>query len=145
MPGSALIDIDELRRSIPGYREQRKESSLLSYQKAKEAIEAHLRDGQSVIVDKAVSHADTLDSFVDAGQRLDAEVYEILLIADKGVVQERADARGYRPGSLLNRERVGELWEQLDALKKERAEAVVIDTSNINLDQVYEKVRSVIA
>jgi predicted kinase len=142
IPNSVLVDIDELRRSIPNYRERREESSQLSYQKAKEGIEAGLKNGQTVIVDKTISRSDTLDSFIESGRKFSADVYEIFLFADKEAVQKRADARGYRPGSLLSRKRVGELWDQLELLRAQRSEALVIDTGTITLEGTYEQVKT---
>jgi predicted kinase len=144
LPSSALIDVDELRRAIPDYRERRKESLMLAYEKTAEAIEDHLRNGQNVIIDKAISGADILDSFIEIGKRYDAEIYEILLFADKETIQKRADERGYRPGSLLTREKVGELWDKADALRKERSSAILIDTSKLSPGETFMQVRKTI-
>ncbi|HVW82354.1 MAG TPA: AAA family ATPase [Candidatus Paceibacterota bacterium] len=144
LPQSILIDVDELRRSIPEYRERRKESLLLSYEKAREAAAEHLQKGETVIVDKGISFSETLDSFIEIGRRLGAEVCEILLFAAKETLQKRADARGYKPGSLLTRERVGELWDQFDRLRQERPTAVFIDTTNLTAEETYEHVKRAI-
>lgn len=144
LPSSVLIDVDELRRAIPDYRERRKESLMLAYEKTAETIEDHLRNGQSVIIDKAISGADILDSFIEIGKRHDAEIYEILLFADKETIQKRADERGYRPGSLLTREKVGELWDKADALREQRGNAIVIDTSQLDLEAAFERVKNTV-
>lgn len=145
IPNSILIDVDELRRSIPNYKEQRKESLLLSYERTKEAIENHLKKGKTVIIDKGISFSDTLDSFVEIGAECGADVREIFLFASKEGVQRRADERGYKPGSLLTRERVGELWDELDALQQKRRSAIVIDTTSLSIEDTYEKVRKAIS
>ncbi|MDO8624225.1 MAG: zeta toxin family protein [bacterium] len=145
MSNSALIDVDELRRSIPNYREQRAESLKLAYQKTGEAIESHFKNGQDVIIDKVISESSILDSFIEIGKKFDANAYEILLFADKEASQKRADERGYKPGSLLTRERVGEMWEMADALCKQRPNAIVIDTAHMSIEDVFERVKSVVA
>ncbi len=135
---SILLDIDEIRRSIPNYKEQRKESLILAYQEAMRTIEDCLAKDQTVIIDKVVSDSDTLDSFVEAGNKQGVVINEILLFADKESVQKRADERGYKPGSLLTRERVGDMWDQVSVLRRSRNNAVVMDTTHLNLEEVYE-------
>ncbi len=145
MPNSVLLDIDEIRRSVPDYKERRAESLQISYQKAAETVGHHLKLGQDVIIDKAISQSETVDSLIEAGRAHGADVYEFLLFADKYTVQKRADERGYRPGSLLTRERVGEMWEKADALKKERLGSVLIDTSNMSVEELVGKIKTAIS
>jgi predicted kinase len=141
MSNTVVIDVDELRRAIPNYRENRKESQHLAYARAKEEIATHLANGDNVIVDKGIFQSDVLDAFIEEGQKCGADVFEFLLSADKATVQQRADDRGYRPGSLLTQERVGELWEQADKLRLERSNAIVIDTTRLSTEETLEKVR----
>lgn len=142
MPNSALLDIDEMRRSVPDYKERRAESLQISYQKAVEAVGHHLKLGQDVIIDKAINQSDTLDLLIDAGRAHGADVYEFLLFADKDTVQKRADERGYKPGSLLTRERVGKMWEKADAIRKERTSAILINTSDMSIDELDGKIKT---
>ncbi len=142
MPDSTLIDVDELRRSIPDYKTHRQESSMLSYQKAGVLIEESFKAKKSVILDKTISYSDTIDSFVAIAKKFDVKVYEFILFADKEILQKRADERGYLPGSLLTRNRVGELWEKSDALRKERKNAIVIDTGQMTVDELYKYIES---
>jgi predicted kinase len=138
---SVLIDVDEVRRSIPDYKENRQESLLLSYEKTASMIDEAFQNGQSVIIDKTISYADTLDLFISVAKKYSAEVYEFLLFADKATIQARADERGYKPGSLLTPERVGELWEKVDALRKERSTAIVIDTKDKNIQETLNEIK----
>lgn len=144
MPSSVLIDIDELRRTIPDYKERRQESLMLAYEKAATATGEHLKDGLNVIIDKAITGSDTLDLLIKIGKKCGADVYEFLLFADKETVQERADERGYRPGSLLTREKVTELWEKADALRQQRQNAIVVDTVHMTLEETFDVVRDAI-
>ncbi len=141
MPNSVLIDVDEIRRSIPDYKENQEESLSLAYEKAAGAIDGAFRNGQSVIIDKAISYSDTLELFIAVAKKYNAEVYEFLLFADKATTQARADERGYRPGSLLTPEKVGKLWEKADALRKERLDAVVIDTKDKNIQETLNEIK----
>jgi predicted kinase len=145
LASSVIIDIDELRRTmISDYRERREESLRLAYELAVSVIEDNLKDGHNVIIDKAISSTDIIDSFIKTGKKNGAEVYEFFLFADKATVQKRADERGYRPGSLLTRERVGESWDKADALRQKRTEAIVIDTAQKDTDQVFALVQRIL-
>lgn len=145
LTSSVVIDIDELRRTtMPDYRERREESLRLSYELAANVIEDNLKNGHDVIIDKAVSHSDTLDLFIEVGKKNGAEVYEFLLFADKATVQKRADERGYRPRSLLTSECVGESWEKADVLRQKRTQAIVIDTEHKDIGQVFDSIRRIL-
>lgn len=143
--GSVVVDVDELRRSIPDYKERRSESLLMAYEMTKDAIRSNLNKGETVIIDKAIASSDTLDSFVKIGNECGADVREIILFAPRDTVQARADERGYIPGSLLTRERVGELWDQMDNVRKERQQAIVINTESLSVEETYEKVTEAIS
>jgi len=144
MPSSVLIDVDELRRTIPNYREQRKESLRRSYELTAEAIAEGLKNGHDVIIDKAISYADTLDTFIEIGKQYGAEVHELLLFADKGVVEKRAEDRGFKEGGLLTPEKVSELWEKSHALHDQRPDAVVVDTTHMTPEEAYVAVKKVV-
>lgn len=141
IPASVLIDIDELRRGIPGYHEKREESLRRAHELAEKAIEENFTAGYDVIIDKAISYSETIDSFIGVAKKHDADVYEFLLFADKQTVQKRADDRGYRPGSMLTREKVGEMWEKSDRLRSQRQNAILIDTTHSNAEKVFDTVK----
>lgn len=145
IPASVLIDIDELRRTIPDYREKREESLRLAHELAVNTIGNSLGGGHSVIVDKAISDSGTLDSFIELGKKHGAEVYEFILFTDKETLQRRADARGYRPGSLLTRERVGEMWEEANSLREQRPNAIVIDTTFLSIDETFSNIETIVS
>lgn len=144
LPHAVALDVDEMRRQIPNYRELREESLQLVYKQTAAAIKEHAANGFDVMIDKAISSAEVLDSLVATGEECGAEVFEFLLFADKTTVQSRADARGYRPGSLLTRERVGEMWDQFDTLRHQRPSAILIDTSLLTLEDSLTKIKTAI-
>lgn len=143
-PASVLIDIDELRREIPNYKEHREESLVAAYTRAEEIIVSSLQEGKDVIVEKTISNPEILDLFIEAGRSSKAHVYEIHLYARKEVVQQRADNRGYQMGGLLTKERVGEHWDTLEELRGRRASAIQIDTTDLTPDEVYISVRGAV-
>ncbi len=138
MPSSVLIDIDALRRTIPDYREKRKESLRLSYKYATNDIENQLRAGSDVIVDKTILQSEVIDTFVALAHMYGAEVIEFLLFAEKESVQKRAADRGFKPGGMLTPEKVEELWDRADALRPQRTGAIVIDTTHSNPEEVFK-------
>ncbi|MBU0750198.1 ATP-binding protein [Patescibacteria group bacterium] len=144
LTSSVLINIDELRRTISNYREHREESSRRSYELTADAVVEGFQSGHDVIIDKAISYTDTLDNLVEIGRRHAADVYEVLLFADKDVVERRAANRGFKEGGLLTPEKVSELWEKSHSLHIQRSDAVVIDTTHLDTEQVYVAVRSAI-
>ncbi len=140
MPSSVLLDIDELRRTIPNYRERGEESLRLAYDMAAGAIGNAHQAGKDVIVDKTIGDESIFERFMEAAREHGAEAYEFLLFGSKDSVQARADARGYRPGSLLTPEKVGMHWERANELKDKRPNAMVIDTSNLSSEEVFKTV-----
>ncbi|MBI2025369.1 ATP-binding protein [Candidatus Kaiserbacteria bacterium] len=140
MPSSVLIDIDELRRTIPNYREKREESLRLAYEYADNAIEDGLKAGSDVIIDKAILQPEVLDTFVALAHKYDAKVVEFLLFAEKENVQKRAEDRGFKAGGMLTPEKVVELWEKADAFRRQRTDAIIIDTTHISPEEVFSMV-----
>ena len=141
---SVLVDVDGLRRAVHDYKEHREESLLMAYKLTTDAILNQLMNGQDVIIDKAVSEGDILDTFIEAGRKHGARIYEFLLFADKATVQKRAFRRGYKPGSLLTPEKVNELWERSEILRKQRPAAVVIDTTHLTADEAFRAVKDAV-
>ena len=144
-PMSLLLNIDNWRKQISHWRENRRESQVLSYKTATVAIGAHLEESYDVIVDKAILNDDsTLDALVGVGRKHNAQIYELVLTAEKEVIARRAFERGFDPNGLLNAEMVEKLLELSQELQKTRPEARVIDTTHLTPDEVYEIVREII-
>ena len=137
MPGSVLVEIDELRRTIPEYREKREESLRLAYTYAASAIEEGLKKGRNVIVDKTILQPEVLQDFIALANKHDAEVVEFFLFAEKECVQKRAEDRGYKPGGMLTPEKLVELWDSADELRSQRTDAIVIDTTHLSSEEVF--------
>lgn len=146
MPMCLLIDIDCIRRFITSYRENVKESSELSFRLAEVMLDAYLVSGHDVIIDKTLLYADeVLDTFITIGMAHGADVYEFILSVEKDVLIKRADERGFRPGGLLTPEKVIKHWEGSQRLVSDRKNAVVIDTSRLGAEEVYEKLKEYLA
>jgi hypothetical protein len=57
---------------------------------------------------------------------------------------DRAEKRGFNPKGLLTLEGVEHLWNLSEALKETRPKAVFIDSSALNPEEVYEKVKGIV-
>ncbi len=145
MPMSLLADIDTWRKCISNWRENREESLKYAYIFSLSAIDAYLETGNSVVVDKAILSDNTvIDSLIEIGKKHGAEVYEFILTADREVIVQRAEERGFHENGLLTPQRVLELWETTQNLIQARPQAVVIDTTHNNKDEVYENIKKIV-
>ena len=145
MPMSLLIEGDEWRRQISHWKDHREESHDLVYAIKIAATSAAFKLGSSVIIDKAIFGSDSsLDALTVAARENGADAYEFILNANKETILARADERGYRPGSTFTRERASELWQEGQDLITRRPNAIVVDTSTLSPEAVYQKVKEFI-
>ncbi len=138
IPLSYLLEIDALRRNIANYREQVKESGELSYDVSTAIVEACFNAGSDVIIDKAISDIEVIDSFFQVAKKYNANIYEFILNASKELVIKRAENRGYRVGGLLTSEKVERWWEDTQEYIKKRPQAIVVDTETLSQEEVYK-------
>ncbi|MEK7510622.1 MAG: AAA family ATPase [Patescibacteria group bacterium] len=145
MPLSLLIVVDTWRKQISEWREHRRESQVLAYKMTLAAVDTYLLEGHDVIIDKAILNDDqTLDALVSVGEKHSADIYEIVITAEKEIVMDRAQKRGFNPNGLLTLEGVEHLWNLSQALKETRPNAVFIDASILSPEEVYKQVRGLI-
>jgi len=151
IPMSFLLDLDEQRACISEYREYRKESGILSFDIALAAAEACFKRGSGFISGKGMldlieggRDKNVLDIFIDLGKKYNAEIFEIILWAEQKTVIERAEKRGYETKIWHSVERVSKEWENMDIFKNKRKNATVVDTNNLSVDEVFDKVRKIV-
>lgn len=155
MPLSFLLDLDLQRKFISHHGEYPKESNSLSFDIALAIAETCLRNGQDFISGKGMldliekrQSKNRIDQFVEMGYKYGAETYEIFLWADKETSLKRADKRGYgkklRETIENTKELFGRYWEEMNVLKEKRTKAVIVDTSNLSIEGVFEKVKNII-
>lgn len=143
IPLSLLVEVDVWRRFISAYKEHKKESLELAYRYTTAGIEAYLKTGNSVIVDKVLLDApEILDAIIALGEKYGADIHEFVLTAKKEKVVERAAQRGFSPDSLLTPQKVEELWESAEKFRLERPMATVIDTSDLSPEAVYDLIKT---
>lgn len=137
---SFLLDIDSLRRLFSQYKDKRAESGTASLKLAEAILDTCLDMGHDVIIDKMQFDTVVLDRYYEIAKQKGAEVKEIILWATKEVVMKRAHARGWKEGGMLTPEKCEAFWSQIDELKNRRSSAVIIDTSDLSLDESYDLV-----
>jgi len=141
MPDSVLVNVDELRRTIPGYQENRKESLRSAYDLTREEIERGFDEGKDVIIDKTIGDSDVLDTFITIAHKHGADIHEFILFTSKAHLRERTDKRGYKPGGFLTPEKVEEHWEQANTLRIQRPNVMVVDTTNKTPEGVLAEIK----
>jgi len=140
LPLSFLLDIDGQRRYISGYKEHREESGELVTELSLAMVENYLQSGHDVIIDKVFTDAKISDAFLERGRKYGATVFEFVLNTDKETLVARANERGYREGSMLTPEKVPEFWERMQSYIKERPQAIVVDTRDMNIEETFKYV-----
>lgn len=139
---SLLADVDLWRTLISGWKENRSESLALAYKYTVGAVDAYLKTGHDVIVDKAILSDDSvIDALVEAGKMHSAEVFEFILVADQDIIEKRAEERGFHENGLLTRKKVTELWHTAQNLIPKRSNAIVVDTTALDPTEVFQKIK----
>ncbi|MDA1038172.1 MAG: AAA family ATPase [bacterium] len=145
MPLSFLLDVDAQMRNISHYREYREERWDMTFEITKAILHSMLKLGRDVIVEKMVYDSATLDLYREIGEEYGAEIHEVVLWATKDVVMQRSGNRGLWDGSLLIPKECELFWEKIDAMKGERLNATLIDSSEKSLEEVLDELRIIIA
>ena len=140
-PLSYLLDVDAVGRNISHYRDYREERWELRDTVAAATVGAVLKIGRDVILEKMMFWPDLVDDYYKIARKHKAEIYEIILWAPKEVVMKRAKKRGFRKNSLLTPKKCESLWEEIDAYKEKRPNAIIIDTSKLSPKQVLNKIK----
>ena len=141
---SFLLDVDAQSRFISGYRDYREERWEMTLALSTAVINAMLKLGRTVIIDKMTYAPSVLDSYYKLAEKHGAEIHEIVLWASKESVLKRADERGWRPKGLLTPEKVAMFWDRLNEIKDSRTDATIIDTDALDADEVYAQVQNLL-
>lgn len=143
IPFSYLLDLDEQRNFINSWQSRREDARILSCNIALAIAEECLRKGVDFIIGKTMldkilpgNDKNVLDLFIGLGNKYQAEVYEIMLWAEKRTVFKRADNRGYRIKTHLSSKKVAEEWELMKAFKNKRSNSIIIDTTHKSTNKV---------
>ena len=151
LPMSFLLDLDEQRKFISHWDEHILESGIFSFDIALGIAEACLKSGRDFVsgkamMDKVIDGRDknVLDMFIDIGKKHGAEIFEIMLFADKDTVLDRAISRGFDSKPRLTPQKAEEYWEQMQEFQKKRIDSIPVNTTNLSSDEVFNKVRRIL-
>jgi predicted kinase len=138
IPGSLLLEVDAVRRNIPGYIIEpggtRRTANRIA---AGMAIEA-MALGRSVVVDGIMPRGKLLDLWWRLGERHGADVSEFYLHAPRETVLDRAAGRGYAPGHRFTEDTVANMYDRVAYVYADgrRPEATIIDTTRLSPSEV---------
>jgi broad-specificity NMP kinase len=141
---SFLLAMDEQRRYISKYREYRIDSRDLVRNLSLGIIDTYLQTGHDVIIDAVIIDSILMGKIMAIGAKYNATILEFILNSDKNTLIERAKNRGYREGGLLTPKKVIEFWENIHFFIKERTDAIVIDTTNLKIEDTYKYIQSIV-
>lgn len=151
MPLSVYIDVDEIRKNINNYAEERRTSGLLAFEISLKIVSCSLENGHDVILDKMMYEfikedrsRDIIDDYISCGNMHDAEIHEIILWADLNTVQERSFNRGYQEPRIMTHDRVEHFYEKISSYRLTRENANILDTSTLTRMQVYDNIKRII-
>lgn len=128
-PKAVVLDIDELRRSVPNYRDNPVESGRTAYELAFAKSKDLLNSGRDVVIPNLIRSGANLDKFASIANELGCEYYEFLLNLSKESAIQRATERGFSPGSLLTPEKLEPMYDSLTQVIATRPQTIKIDAS----------------
>lgn len=138
-PMAVIVDIDEVRRTIDGYRENREESYKqacgLVFAKAVE----NLNGGNDVIVPNVIRKLNVLGRFENIAEECNADFYEFVLWTSKADAIARAIRRGFRPEGLLQADKLEGMFDELEETLTQRKDAIIIESIEGDIDRTYNK------
>lgn len=149
-PLSFLLKFDAQRRFVKDRHEYKLESEGLTYKVCKAIIETCLQEGKNVVFERAVKDPNMLDDFIKLGEKYKAEIFELILWADKETIIKRNTNRGLPSDGLpdskgVSLETVEKFWTLINKFKNQRSKAHIINVKENNLEQVIDKAKQLIA
>jgi predicted kinase len=138
-PMCLMLDIDEVRRFMGSYREHQEQSYEQMYKLAYAMTREHLQNGYDVIVAKFIAKADVLRDFEKIAQECDANFFEFVLFSTKEDALARAVKRGFKPGGLLQADKLEKMYDELVEILKQRPKAIQIVSREDRVTETYRE------
>lgn len=155
-PLTLKLDIDEVRRWISNYREEKEVSGPLAKKMAGEMARVHLKEGHDVVISQIFTQPEPLESLGGIAKECGADFYELLLsISKEDSIRrfiERGKAEGYtdgfRPGGLITtggrEKKLAELYDGMMTLVSKRPHTRVIESVEGDIDGTYKNLTAVL-
>lgn len=153
-PSTLMLDIDEVRKTLSHWREQKEESAAISKSMAIEMGRVSLQAGNDVIVPQILQSIELADRFQQLASDCDADYFEILLIVDKDEAIRRFTDRsksqghptGFREGGLIatggREEKLSEMYDNMTAVAKTRPHIIRLTPIQGEIDETYAELLS---
>ncbi len=136
---SLIIDIDEVRRTIPDYRENREQSYKEACNLVYKQAEKHLLSGFDVVIPNTIKKVEVFDNLQSIATENNADLYECVLWTNKEDAISRAIKRGFRPDSLLQEDKLAGMYDELQEAIENRNNMIKITSVEGKSDDVYAK------
>lgn len=139
-PTSLVLDMDELRRTVPNYKEQREESYKKSCDLVFVKSEEHLVKGFNVVIPNKIKRDNVLDKFKEIADKCNADFYEFVLWTTKEDAINRAVKRGFKPGSLLQEDKLSGMYDELEEIIKTKNNSFIIVSKEGEPEETYREI-----
>lgn len=150
-PLAFCLDIDGIRRLIGHWQERPTESGLLARRMATAMIAEHLAGGHDVIVPQYLGRAPFIDELEESAGSTRSTFHEFVLMDTRANAVARFHARAADPelrshhaeaaAMTSGDDELGEMYDRLVGLLRERPRARTIETVTGDVDQAYRAVR----
>lgn len=150
-PLTLHLDIDELRKWISCFREEKEKSGLLSKNLAGEMARTHLSSGYDVVISQIFCREEYLERFEKIAEECQADFYEFLLSTSKDDALRRFIKRGqsegypdgFKPGGLVDlggrEKKLAELYDDMMRTISQRPSTKVIESIEGDIQGTYAK------
>ncbi len=150
-PLTLKLDIDEVRRWISHFREEKEISGPLAKKMAGEMAKVHLQAGYDVVISQIFIHQEPLENLKKIAKECDAEFYEFLLSIPKADSIKRFIARGkasgypdgFRPGGLVDlggrEKKLEQMYDDMMLLVSRRPKTKIIESVKGDIKGTYKK------
>jgi predicted kinase len=150
-PLTLKLDIDELRRWISHFREEKEISGPLSKKIAGEMARVHLKEGYNVVISQIFIQSEPLENLEAIAKECGADFYEILLATSKEDAIKRfitrGKAEGYEDGfwphglvTLGGKEKkLEQMYDDMMTLVAKRPSTITIESVEGDADSTYQK------
>lgn len=150
-PLTLKLDIDEIRRWISNFREEKDISGPLSKKIANEMARVHLQAGYDVVISQIFIHEEPLENLEKVARECGADFYEFLIsISREDSIRrfiERGKAQGYVDGfsptglvTLGGKEKkLIQMYDDMMALISKRPNTKTIESLEGDIETTYSK------
>ncbi|MEP7167707.1 MAG: AAA family ATPase [Candidatus Woesebacteria bacterium] len=150
-PLTLKLDIDEVRRWISHFREEKEISGPLAKKISGEMARVHLQAGYDVIISQIFTQSEPLENLENIARGCGANFYEFLLTTSKEDsirrFIERGKAEGYpdgfRPGGLVTlggkEKKLEQMYDDMMLLISKRQNIKSIESIEGDIEDTYSK------